>query len=125
MKLREIFVLFTLSAIVKGIWLAAVAQPVILGLGALLAALDLDVLDLQTIKWNNWFSLTVDDGKTLGIGNGKKKEDDDEWDEEKTEYTEEEEKAFSDILIGWAEPLKDFPELKNLRKPGEKNIFDD
>ena len=48
MKLTVIFVLFTLSVKVKGAWWAAAAQPVILGLGAILSAMDLDVLELQT-----------------------------------------------------------------------------
>ena len=47
MKLKSIFALFTLSVMVKGTWLAAVVQPVILSLGAVLGALDLDVLDVQ------------------------------------------------------------------------------
>ena len=48
MKLISIFALFTLSSIVKGTWWAAAVQPVILSLGAVLTALDLD-LDVQPI----------------------------------------------------------------------------
>ena len=47
MKLSVIIALFSLSAIVKGAWLAAAAQPVILTLGAILGALDLDILDFE------------------------------------------------------------------------------
>ena len=50
MKSTFIFVLFTLVVIVKGAWWAAAVQPVILGLGAILAAFDSDVLDTQSIE---------------------------------------------------------------------------
>ena len=50
MKLKAIFALFTLSVMVKGAWFASAVQPVILSLGAVLSAIDLDVLDLQSIK---------------------------------------------------------------------------
>ena len=49
MKLRDIFALLSLSVIVKGTWLAAAIQPVILSLGALFSAIDLDVLDVEPI----------------------------------------------------------------------------
>ena len=49
MKLRDILTLFTLSVIVKGAWWAAAVQPVILGLGAMYTAIDLDVIDVQPI----------------------------------------------------------------------------
>ena len=44
MKLRDIIALFTLCVMAKAAWLAALAQPVILGFGAVLAAMDLDIL---------------------------------------------------------------------------------
>ena len=47
MKFRDIFVLFTLSVMVNGAFLAAAVQPVLLSLGAMLAAVDLDVFDIQ------------------------------------------------------------------------------
>ena len=50
MKLRDILILFTLNVIVKGVFWAAAVQPVILGLGALFSAIDLDVLDVQLIE---------------------------------------------------------------------------
>ena len=53
MKLRDILTLFTLSVIAKGTWLAAVAQPVILGLGAVLAAFDSDVLEVSLLPFIN------------------------------------------------------------------------
>ena len=53
MKLKSILAVFTLSVMVKGTWLAAVVQPVILSLGAVLGAIDLDVLDVQTIELKN------------------------------------------------------------------------
>ena len=46
MKLRNIAALLALSVVVKGAWMAAVAQPVILGIGAALAAFDSEVLDV-------------------------------------------------------------------------------
>ena len=54
MKLTFIFTLFTLAVIVKGAWWAAAVQPVILGLGAVLASFDLDVLDVQSMEWKFW-----------------------------------------------------------------------
>ena len=53
MKLRDILAQFTLIIIVKGTFLAAAVQPFILGLGAILSAVDLDSLDIQPIEWNN------------------------------------------------------------------------
>ena len=53
MKLLSIIALFTLSVVVKGgIWTAAV-QPFVLGIGAMLGAVDLDVLEAETISWRN------------------------------------------------------------------------
>ena len=36
---------------VKGAWLAAVTQPVLLGLGAVMGALNMDVFDAQPMTW--------------------------------------------------------------------------
>ena len=52
MQLNTFFALFTLVMMVKGAWFAAVAQPVILGLGAVMGALNMDVFDAQPITWN-------------------------------------------------------------------------
>ena len=49
MKVSSIFVSFSLIVIVKGAWFIAAVQPVILTLGAVLGAIDLDVLDAETI----------------------------------------------------------------------------
>ena len=46
MKSSRIFALFNLILIVRGAWWAAAAQPVILSLGAVLGALNIEVLDL-------------------------------------------------------------------------------
>ena len=54
MKLTIILALLLLSVIVKGAFWAAAIQPVILSLGAILGALDLDVLDLQPIAQKIW-----------------------------------------------------------------------
>ena len=50
MKLLDIFVLFTLSEIVKSTWWATAVQPVILSLGAILTAFDKDVLDVSVFE---------------------------------------------------------------------------
>ena len=52
MQLNTLFALFTSVMMVKGAWFAAVAQPVILGLGAVLGALNMDVFDAQPIRWD-------------------------------------------------------------------------
>ena len=49
MKVASIFVSFSLIVIVNGALWAAVVQPVILTLGAVLGAIDLDVLDAEPI----------------------------------------------------------------------------
>ena len=49
MKFLGIFILVTLIEIVKGTWVAAV-QPVLLSIGALFSGIDLDVIDIQSIK---------------------------------------------------------------------------
>ena len=49
MKLKVIFALYTLSVIVKGMWWTAAVQPVILSLGAVFTAINLDVLDIEPI----------------------------------------------------------------------------
>ena len=57
MKLTSILALFTLIAIVKGSWLTAAVQPVILSLGAVLTSIDsdlADMLDVQTIEWKKY-----------------------------------------------------------------------
>ena len=54
MKLRSILALFTLIVMVKGAWLAAAVQPVILSLGAVLSAVDLDALDVQFTGLKSW-----------------------------------------------------------------------
>ena len=58
MNLISIVALFTLSVMVKGAWLAAVVQPVILSLGAILGTIDLDVLEMPFI---NKQAITKDD----------------------------------------------------------------
>ena len=46
MKLRNIFTVFAIFVMVRGTWWAAAVQPVILSLGTVLSAVDLDVLDV-------------------------------------------------------------------------------
>ena len=45
--LRGIVTLLTLIVMVKGAWWAAAVQPVVLSLGAILTAVDLDVLNVS------------------------------------------------------------------------------
>ena len=52
MNLITIFALLSLAVTVRGAWWAAAAQPVILGLGAVMGALNLDIFDAQPIKWD-------------------------------------------------------------------------
>ena len=55
MKLSNIIALLSLSVLVKGlVWTAALAQPLVLGLGALLGAIDLDVLDIHHIEFKSF-----------------------------------------------------------------------
>ena len=51
MQLNTIIALLALVEIVKGAWLAAVTQPVLLGLGAIMGALNMDVFDAQPMTW--------------------------------------------------------------------------
>ena len=64
MKLRGILALSTLIVIVKGNLLAAAVQPFIIGFGAILAAVDLDVLDVQPIEFKNWLPLVNKQAKS-------------------------------------------------------------
>ena len=54
MKLSDIFALLALSVIVKGAWWIPAVQPVILSIGAILTAFDLDVLEVKPVEWRNW-----------------------------------------------------------------------
>ena len=53
MKLSGVFALFALIVMVIGAWWAAAIKPVILSLGAIFGAIDLDVLNVETIQWIN------------------------------------------------------------------------
>ena len=46
MKLKSIIVLLSLSIVVRGSWWVAAAKPVMISLGAVLTAINQDVLDL-------------------------------------------------------------------------------
>ena len=60
MRFREVFFLFTLSVVVNGSLWAAAVQPVILSLGAMMAAVDQDVLDVHFFDWKKWFKPVID-----------------------------------------------------------------
>ena len=51
MKFSIIYVHFILIAYVRGAWLAAIVQPVIVGLGAVLTALNQDGLDIEPFEF--------------------------------------------------------------------------
>ena len=53
MDLKQLFVLFTLCVLINGAWWAAVVQPAIISLGAVLGTLDHDVLDVQLTEWKS------------------------------------------------------------------------
>ena len=63
---------------VKGAWWATAAQPVILGLGAVLASLNLDIFDSQPISWN-FSTLKLDKSSKGGLY--------DETEREERDYT--------------------------------------
>ena len=64
MKLIDILALFTLIVMVQGTFWASAVQPVILSLGAVLTAIDLDVLDgLPFITKQDKSSPDTEDGK--------------------------------------------------------------
>ena len=55
MKLSSLIALFTLIMMVKGVWWAAGVQPVILSLGAILGAIELDVLNnVELVEFRNF-----------------------------------------------------------------------
>ena len=70
MKLSDIFALFALSVIVKGSWLAAAVQPVILSIGAVLTAIDLDVHQTLPFEWRNWQIFKSDKEETTSDSKG-------------------------------------------------------
>ena len=74
MKLRTILAILTLGVMVKGFWAAAV-QPVLLSLGAVFTALDLEALDMEPIGlksyWMSFSKKRVGGGKW---GKGTEKE---------------------------------------------------
>ena len=86
MKLLSIFALFSLSVMVKGAWWATAAKPVILGLGALLGTIDLDVLDTQPIELRNFVPFI----------NKQDKKDQKQEEKEKQEQKQKEEQAKRD-----------------------------
>ena len=52
MNLIDIVALLTMSVMVNGAWYTAVTQPVMLGVGAAFASIDLDVLNVHFFDWN-------------------------------------------------------------------------
>ena len=100
MKLRVIFALATLMVMVNGAWWAAAAvQPVLLSLGAMLGAIDLEVLNLQPIELKKWMPYLFEpDGDEEEF---EKKMHDAKYDDEVAEilgYDEEGKKARREML---------------------------
>ena len=60
MKLSLIFVIYTLFATVKGAFWAAAAHPIILSLGVVFSALNLDAQPILDINWRNLMSSKED-----------------------------------------------------------------
>ena len=54
MKSQIIIALFTLVMMAKGAFWTGAIQPFILSLGAILGAIDSDVLEVDSIKWRNF-----------------------------------------------------------------------
>ena len=50
----DIFVLYSLTVIVRGAWWAAAVKPVILGFGAAFAAIELDIEPLPFLPLPSW-----------------------------------------------------------------------
>ena len=66
MKLSDIVALFGLSVMANGAWWAAAVQPVILSIGAVFAALDLDIepfLDAQPFEFRKLMTFKIDKEK--------------------------------------------------------------
>ena len=72
-KISDIIILISLIVVVKGTWWAAAAQPVILGLGAAFAAIDLDLtsylidFDIEKPSWREILRKKRESGKTSGF----------------------------------------------------------
>ena len=97
MKTKGIFALFTLIIIVKGAWWAAAFQPVILSLGAVLSAIN---LDLEPFEWRNWLKFSSEEDKEKFSG-------DEDYDEEMKKQG-----MVWDEDIGWCQEV--------VSKPGER-----
>ena len=60
MKSKILLMLFTLNVIVHGAWWAVTVQPVVLSFGTMMAAVDLDMDELNVnllhpFDWRRWF----------------------------------------------------------------------
>ena len=76
MKVAEILVLYGLSVVVNGVWWTAAVQPVIMSIGAVFTALNLDLDPILD-------SLTFKNDKEAGPAAAKEKSlSDQRWDEE-------------------------------------------
>ena len=64
MKTKVIFALSTLGITVKGVWWVALAQPIILGFGAALTAVDLDLIQpILDVDWRKLLIFKKDETK--------------------------------------------------------------
>ena len=53
MKTSYVFIVYLLNVVVDGAWWVAAVQPIILGFGAVLTALNQDEQPLLDFNWNN------------------------------------------------------------------------
>ena len=78
MKLSSIFVLLTLIVIVKSAWWAAAVQPVILGFGTVLTALNQDVLNVELSELKSWLPFINKSEETKSDAKGEEKKQEEE-----------------------------------------------
>ena len=73
MDLKQLFVLFTLCVLINGAWWAAVVQPAIISLGAILGTLDHDVLDVQPVEWKSMLPFISKQARLKDLLRGKRR----------------------------------------------------
>ena len=82
MKVTILLALIQLSVLVKATWWAAAAQPVLLGFGAILTALNLNEVldDVKPIEIRNWLSLEdTEEKKEKKKSTNKERIERDDW----------------------------------------------
>ena len=105
MKLKDIFALFGLSVMVNGAWWAAAVQPVMLSIGAVFAALNLDLEPILDAK-------PIELGKLMIFKNRGKKEKEKE---EEPEWMKDKPIDYNDITYKPPKKRIETPEQKKAR----------